>query len=279
MCVYLDVTHLPREMLDRKLDGVLEIYQKFQGADPRTTPMKIFPAVHYTMGGLWCDYERSAAGGLAVGSPRNQQTNIPGPVRHRRVRISVSRRQPAGRQFAGGLHLQRLDRRARRDPLRRQPARARRRSSRRRCCDQAAMPPPGPPTRRCSPGRQRPQSLSRPRRVGPADDRGGHGGPPQQGPCRGLRRRSRTSSSRPAAARWPTPATGSTRTWSSPGRWRTCSRWPRRSSGALSRDECRGAHYKPEFAIPDVGGDGTAKTPAAGRSNGSTSSRRIRGNG
>ncbi len=78
MCVYLDVTGLPRETLDRKLDGVLEIYRKFQGADPRVTPMKIFPAVHYTMGGLWCDYERSAAGGLVAGSPRNQQTNIPG---------------------------------------------------------------------------------------------------------------------------------------------------------------------------------------------------------
>jgi succinate dehydrogenase / fumarate reductase flavoprotein subunit len=77
-CVYLDVTHLPPKTLDRKLDGVLEIYRKFQGADPRVTPMKIFPAVHYTMGGLWCDYERSAAGGLVVGSPRNQQTNIPG---------------------------------------------------------------------------------------------------------------------------------------------------------------------------------------------------------
>ena len=40
--------------------------------------MKIFPAVHYTMGGLWCDYERTADGGLVIGSPRNQQTNIPG---------------------------------------------------------------------------------------------------------------------------------------------------------------------------------------------------------
>jgi succinate dehydrogenase / fumarate reductase flavoprotein subunit len=40
--------------------------------------MKIFPAVHYSMGGLWVDYEKSASGGLNVGSPRNQQTNIPG---------------------------------------------------------------------------------------------------------------------------------------------------------------------------------------------------------
>ena len=63
--VYLDLTHLPRETLDRKLEGVLEIYQKFVGPDPREEPMKVFPAMHYTMGGLWIDNERQA-------------TNIPG---------------------------------------------------------------------------------------------------------------------------------------------------------------------------------------------------------
>jgi succinate dehydrogenase / fumarate reductase flavoprotein subunit len=78
MCVYLDVTQLPRDLLDRKLSGILEIYEKFQGVDPRTNAMKIFPAVHYSMGGLWCDYEATSAGGLAIGSPRNQQTNVPG---------------------------------------------------------------------------------------------------------------------------------------------------------------------------------------------------------
>jgi len=77
-CVYLDVTHIPRETLDRKLGGILDIYEKFQGVDPREVPMKIFPAVHYSMGGLWVDYERSSTGGLVVGSPRNQVTNIPG---------------------------------------------------------------------------------------------------------------------------------------------------------------------------------------------------------
>jgi succinate dehydrogenase / fumarate reductase flavoprotein subunit len=76
-CVYLDLTHISKKELDRKLGGILEIYEKFQGVDPRTTPMKIFPAVHYSMGGLWCDYERSATGGLVVGSARNQVTNIP----------------------------------------------------------------------------------------------------------------------------------------------------------------------------------------------------------
>lgn len=77
-CVYLDVSHIPREQLDAKLSGILEIYKRFQGVDPRDAPMKIFPAVHYTMGGLWVDYEASAAGGLEIGSPRNQQTNVPG---------------------------------------------------------------------------------------------------------------------------------------------------------------------------------------------------------
>ena len=77
MCVYLDLTHIPREELDRKLSGILEIYEKFQGVDPRDTPMKIFPAVHYSMGGLWAGYERSADGGLVSGSPDNQLTNIP----------------------------------------------------------------------------------------------------------------------------------------------------------------------------------------------------------
>ncbi len=61
--VYLDLTHLPKERL-HKLEGILEIYEKFVGDDPREVPMKIFPGMHYTMGGLWVDFE--------------QQTNIPG---------------------------------------------------------------------------------------------------------------------------------------------------------------------------------------------------------
>ncbi|MFO0816339.1 MAG: succinate dehydrogenase flavoprotein subunit [Pirellulales bacterium] len=77
-CVYLDLTHISKRELDRKLGGILDIYEKFQGVDPRTAPMKIFPAVHYSMGGLWVDYERSATGGLQIGSPKTHVTNIPG---------------------------------------------------------------------------------------------------------------------------------------------------------------------------------------------------------
>lgn len=76
--VYLDVTHIPAETLRKKLAGVLEIYEKFVGEDPYTNPMRVFPAVHYSMGGLWVDFERSSSGSLVMGSPRNQATNIPG---------------------------------------------------------------------------------------------------------------------------------------------------------------------------------------------------------
>ena len=62
--VYLDLTHIDRATLDRKLGGILEIYEKFVGVDPHDEPMRIFPGVHYTMGGIWVDF--------------NQMTNIPG---------------------------------------------------------------------------------------------------------------------------------------------------------------------------------------------------------
>ncbi len=77
-CVYLDVTEMP-PATHKKLEGILEIYEKFQGVNPRIMPMKIFPSVHYTMGGMWVDYEKdNRTGGLDVGSPRNQMTNVPG---------------------------------------------------------------------------------------------------------------------------------------------------------------------------------------------------------
>jgi len=62
--VYLDLSHIDPEVLQRKLGGILEIYEKFVGDDPKKVPMRIFPAVHYSMGGLWVDYD--------------QMTNIPG---------------------------------------------------------------------------------------------------------------------------------------------------------------------------------------------------------
>jgi succinate dehydrogenase / fumarate reductase flavoprotein subunit len=77
--VYLVLTHIPRQELDVKLGGILEIYEKFVGEDPRETPMKVFPGMHYSMGGLWVDYAKDEATGmLDETSMRNQATNVPG---------------------------------------------------------------------------------------------------------------------------------------------------------------------------------------------------------
>jgi succinate dehydrogenase / fumarate reductase, flavoprotein subunit len=78
MQVYLDLTHIDAGTLRRKLGGILEIYEKFVGVDPTREPMRIFPAVHYSMGGLWIDYERTADGMIRLDSPRNHQASIPG---------------------------------------------------------------------------------------------------------------------------------------------------------------------------------------------------------
>jgi succinate dehydrogenase / fumarate reductase, flavoprotein subunit len=81
--VYLDlrdkVQEIGRERVLAKLEGILEIYEKFVGADPLNEPMKIFPAVHYTMGGLWVGFAKDEkSGGLRFGDPANMMTNIPG---------------------------------------------------------------------------------------------------------------------------------------------------------------------------------------------------------
>jgi succinate dehydrogenase / fumarate reductase flavoprotein subunit len=98
--VYLDLTHRDPEYLARKLGGILDIYEKFVGDDPKRTPMKIFPAVHYSMGGLWTHFNKGSYNpseprdkhksgtrspisaevgqGMEYGSPINSSTNIPG---------------------------------------------------------------------------------------------------------------------------------------------------------------------------------------------------------
>jgi succinate dehydrogenase / fumarate reductase flavoprotein subunit len=77
--VYLDVSHLPKDFVKKRLGAILEIYESFTGVDPSEEPMEIFPTAHYSMGGLWVDWEKDPkTGGMKVGSPRNHQTNIPG---------------------------------------------------------------------------------------------------------------------------------------------------------------------------------------------------------
>ena len=66
--VYLDFSssllRLGRDVVKERYDNLFEMYERITGEDPFKTPMRIYPAVHYTMGGLWVDY--------------NLMTNIPG---------------------------------------------------------------------------------------------------------------------------------------------------------------------------------------------------------
>ncbi|MBI5442868.1 MAG: succinate dehydrogenase flavoprotein subunit [Deltaproteobacteria bacterium] len=62
--VYLDLTELPKDVLEVKLAGLVQLYRRFMREDPAVVPMKVSPAVHYSMGGLWIDPQ--------------QMTSIPG---------------------------------------------------------------------------------------------------------------------------------------------------------------------------------------------------------
>jgi succinate dehydrogenase / fumarate reductase flavoprotein subunit len=58
--VYLDfadaIQRVGRDTIDARYGNLFEMYEKITGEDPYTVPMRIYPALHYTMGGLWVDY-------------------------------------------------------------------------------------------------------------------------------------------------------------------------------------------------------------------------------
>jgi succinate dehydrogenase / fumarate reductase flavoprotein subunit len=69
--VYLDfadaITRLGQKAVEAKYGNLFEMYERITGDDPYQTPMRIYPAVHYTMGGLWVDYDlQSTIPGLFV---------------------------------------------------------------------------------------------------------------------------------------------------------------------------------------------------------------------
>src|SRR6186713_2403382 len=69
--VYLDfadaIERLGRPAVEAKYGNLFEMYERITGDDPYVTPMRIYPAVHYTMGGLWVDYDlQSTIPGLFV---------------------------------------------------------------------------------------------------------------------------------------------------------------------------------------------------------------------
>lgn len=51
------ISKLGKEIVKEKYGNLFDMYAKITGEDPYQTPMRIYPAVHYTMGGLWVDYE------------------------------------------------------------------------------------------------------------------------------------------------------------------------------------------------------------------------------
>ncbi|MCS6928842.1 MAG: fumarate reductase/succinate dehydrogenase flavoprotein subunit [Saprospiraceae bacterium] len=61
LAVYLDfsdaIKRLGRETIAARYGNLFEMYEKITGENPYEVPMRIYPAVHYTMGGLWVDYE------------------------------------------------------------------------------------------------------------------------------------------------------------------------------------------------------------------------------
>jgi len=66
--VYLDfadaIKRLGRKTIEERYGNLFQMYEKITGEDPYTVPMRIYPAVHYAMGGLWVDY--------------NLMSNVPG---------------------------------------------------------------------------------------------------------------------------------------------------------------------------------------------------------
>ncbi|WP_433119803.1 fumarate reductase/succinate dehydrogenase flavoprotein subunit [Micromonospora sp. CA-246542] len=69
--VYLDfadaIDRLGRKAIEAKYGNLFEMYERITGEDPYEVPMRIYPAVHYTMGGLWVDYDlQSSIPGLFV---------------------------------------------------------------------------------------------------------------------------------------------------------------------------------------------------------------------
>jgi len=71
LAVYLDfadsIKRLGRETIEERYGNLFEMYERIAGENPYEVPMRIYPAVHYTMGGLWVDYElQSNVPGLFV---------------------------------------------------------------------------------------------------------------------------------------------------------------------------------------------------------------------
>ena len=90
LAVYLDfadaIKRLGVDVIRSRYGNLFDMYTKITDEDPYKVPMRIYPAIHYTMGGLWVDY--------------NLMSTIPGLSRARRSELLRPRRQPARRERA-----------------------------------------------------------------------------------------------------------------------------------------------------------------------------------
>ncbi|HKY37660.1 MAG TPA: fumarate reductase/succinate dehydrogenase flavoprotein subunit [Polyangiaceae bacterium] len=74
--VYLDfgdaIKRLGRQVVAERYDNLFQMYERITGENPYDVPMRMYPAIHYTMGGLWVDYDlHSTLPGLFVGGEAN----------------------------------------------------------------------------------------------------------------------------------------------------------------------------------------------------------------
>jgi succinate dehydrogenase / fumarate reductase flavoprotein subunit len=79
--VYLDfadaIRRLGKDTIRQRYGNLFDMYKKITGEDPYTVPMRIYPAVHYTMGGLWVDYNlMSNIAGLHVSARRTFRITV-----------------------------------------------------------------------------------------------------------------------------------------------------------------------------------------------------------
>ncbi len=78
LAVYLDLTHIDHDRLEHRLGSLIDIYRTYVGDDAHVVPMKIFPAVHYSMGGIWVGYACKPGGMPDPQDPKTHMTSIPG---------------------------------------------------------------------------------------------------------------------------------------------------------------------------------------------------------
>ena len=100
--VYLDLTHIPRKSSTSSSAASSRSTRSSSATDPREVPMKVFPGMHYSMGGLWVDFAegRERAGSLDESSLQNQATNVPGSTPGGEVDFSIHGANRLGRELA-----------------------------------------------------------------------------------------------------------------------------------------------------------------------------------